>query len=380
MKTVKINYCGTFSGYDPHQNLIYDILKGHHYDVQISEDPDYLICDVFGENPYEYCKHPQVRIMYNSENYIPDFNLIDYAICSYPIQFQDRCFYLPCCVWPQKHWRELPKKNREALTTDFVKSKVYFANFIASHESENHIRGDFFKKLCEYKRVESPGFYLNNMPNGEMVCWTDDSKTDFQRKCKFTLCFESTAHNGFVTEKIMDAFYADTIPVYYGSPTVTDIFNRKAFINCSDYASFDEVIEKIKELDQDDEKYLEMMRQPILVDPTFPDRVMNELEDYVCSIFDQPLEKAYRRSRVYHPRRCNDYLARAVDEETLTMKNLLIRIFSKLKNKLTVHGTPTPYWPSRRPVDCTERRRRASGCLPRRISASTDARSKGQGD
>ena len=341
MKTVKINYSGTFTGYDPHQNLIYDILKGRGFDVQIVDDPDYLICDVFGENPYEYCKHPQVRIMYNSENYIPDFNLIDYAICSYPIQFQDRCYYLPCCVWPQKHWRALPKKNRENLTLDFVKSKVYFANFIASHESENNIRGDFFKKLCAYKRVESPGSYLNNMPNGEMVSWMDDSKTDFQRKCKFTLCFESTSHNGFVTEKITDAFYADTIPVYYGSPSVTDIFNRNAFINCSDYASFDEVIEKIKELDQDDEKYLEMIQQPILVDPTFPDRVMDEVEDYVCSIFEQPLEKAYRRSRVYHPERCNDYLARAVDEETLTMKNLVARIGAKVKKKLTIPGSTT---------------------------------------
>ena len=151
----------------------------------------------------------------------------------------------------------------------------YCPNFIARHESEGNIRGDFFKKLCQYKRVESPGSYLNNMPGGAVVDWLDGSKTEFQRKCKFTLCFESTLHYGFVTEKIMDAFYADTIPVYYGSPTVTDIFNKDAFINCTDYPSFDAVIEKIKELDQDDEKYLQMLRQPILVDPDYP----RELED-----------------------------------------------------------------------------------------------------
>lgn len=332
MKTVKINYVGTFPGYDCEHNLIYDILKNRGYDVQIVDDPDYIICDVFGENRYDYCKYPQVRIMYNAENYIPDFNLIDYAICSYPIQFLDRCFHLPCCVWPREHWCALPHKDRN-YSREFVESKPYFANFIASHESEYGIRGDFFKKLSEYKRVEAPGSYLNNMPGGETVNWTDGSKTEFQRKCKFTLCFESTAHNGFVTEKIMDAFYADTIPVYYGSPTVTQIFNKDAFINCSDYASFDEVIEKIKELDQDDDKYLDMLRQPILVDPDYPDRVFDQLEDYICSIFEQPLEKAYRRSRVYHPQYHNDYLARAVDSESLTMKNLIFRILTKIKGK-----------------------------------------------
>ena len=333
MKTVKINYAGVADDYNKEQNLIYDLLKINGYDVQIVDDPDYLICDFSGENPYQYCGHPQVRIMYSGENFIPDFNLIDYAICPYPIQFGDRNFQLPACVWPRSHWQELMHKNRAGVTVDFVKNKQYFANFIAGHESEYNIRGDFFKKLCEYKRVESPGSYLNNMPGGEQVNWLNDSKSDFQRKCKFTLCFESTNHYGFVTEKIMDAFYADTIPVYYGSPTVTEIFNKDAFINVADYESFDAAIERIKELDQDDEKYLEMLRQPILVNPDYPRELEDALGKYVCHIFDQPLEQAYRRTRVYRPRDCDEYLARAVDSDSLTMKNLILRILEKVKEK-----------------------------------------------
>jgi hypothetical protein len=63
------------------------------------------------------------------------------------------------------------------------------------------------------------------MPNNQTVDYSDQSKTDFQRKCKFTLCFESTKNEGFITEKITDAFYADTIPIYYGSSTITDYYN-----------------------------------------------------------------------------------------------------------------------------------------------------------
>lgn len=330
-KTIKLNYCGMGEDFDSTQNLIYDLLKLQGYEVILSEDPDYLLCSFSGATPYDYCGKPQVRIMHSAENYIPDFNLIDYSICPYPVAFGDRNFCLPVCVWPRSHWQSLADKprSREAARA-LLAEKTLFANFIASHESENHIRGDFFKKLCAYKRVESPGTYLNNMPDGQTVEFHDESKTDFQRKCKFTLCFESTRHYGFVTEKIMDAFYADTIPVYYGSPTVTDIFNRDAFINVSDFDSMDAAMERIIQLDQDDDAYVEMLSRPILVDPGYPMRLEQELAAYVSHIFDQPLEQAYRRSRVFHPKAIDDYLSRSVDEETLTLRNLLRRLLRKL--------------------------------------------------
>lgn len=334
MKTVKLNYAGMPADFNKRQNLIYDVLVNAGYDVQIVEDPDYLVCGFSEDLYYGYCGKPQVRIMYSGENYIPDFNLIDYAISPYPIAFGDRHFQLPACVWPQSHWFALSQRGQEEISADILQSKTCFANFIVSHESEFNIRGDFFKKLSDYKRVESAGTYLNNMPGGETVNWLDGSKTALQKKCKFTLCFESTNHYGFVTEKIMDAFYANTIPVYYGSSTVTQIFNRDAFINCSDYPSFDAVIERIKELDQDDEQYLQMLRQPALVDPEYPEKLDKALGQYICSIVEQPLEQAYRRSRVFLPGRCDDFLARAVDEETLTMKNLLHRMGKKLQKKL----------------------------------------------
>ena len=146
-----------------------------------------------------------------------------------------------------------------------------------------------------------------------MVNWLDDSKANFQRQSKFTICFESTAHEGFITEKITDAFFSDTIPVYFGSSNITEFFNKDAFINVSDYESLDAVVEKIKELDQDDEKYMQMLRQPILVDPDMPRRIDEELEAFILHIFEQPLEKAYRRCRVYYPKWQDEFLARAIE-------------------------------------------------------------------
>lgn len=326
MKTIKIKFIGFYSDFDYTISHIYKCLSKR-YNVVICDDADYIICSIFGK-VYEYCKYPQVRIMFEGENYIPDFNLIDYGICNYPLAFGDRCFYFPFFIDEFGHFENITKKDRN-YPDDILKEKTYFANFIAGHESEYNIRGDFFKKLCEYKRVESPGTYLNNMPAGQTVAWANDTKRAFQSKCKFTLCFESTKHEGFITEKLTDAFYADTIPVYYGSSHVTEIFNPKAFINCSDYESFDAVIEKIKELDKDNEKYLEMLREPIFVNPKFYETKMADFEKFLYNIFDQQIENAYRRSRVYSPKSFDDFLKNAISPERLTFKKLFTAFFKK---------------------------------------------------
>lgn len=311
MKTVKVKFVGKWEGIRPQDNLICHWLMKNGYDVQVCEDADYIICDVFGNPPYEYCRYPQIRIFESGENYTPDFNVVDYAVSRYPIQFGDRNFYFPGCTNPGEYWHALAKKDRN-YSEDFLREKTYFANLITSHDSEYNHRSIFFEKLNAYKRVEAPGTFLNNMPNGETVNWLDDSKANFQRRSKFTICFESTAHDGFITEKITDAFFSDTIPIYYGSANITDIFNKDAFINVGDYESFDAVIEKIKELDQDDEKYLAMLRQPILLDPELPRKIDEELEKFILNIFEQPYEKAYRRCRVYYPRQHDEYLSRAI--------------------------------------------------------------------
>lgn len=311
MKTIKIKYVGFWKSFEPDKvEFIKTIFEN--YNVVESDNPDYIICSAFEEGAnndfYEYCKYPQVRIMYSGENYIPDFNFIDYAVSPYPIIFQDRHFRYPVCFDNYNNrFNSLLNKNRN-YQPSILNSKTLFANFIASHESEDSIRGDFYKRLCKYKRVESCGSFLNNQPNGEAV--TIFNKDELQKKCKFTLCFESTKHDGFVTEKIADAFYADTIPVYYGSKEVKKFFNPESFIYCESRDDFNRVINQIIELDNNDEKYLEMLRKPIFNDVEYAKNIKNELTKFVKHIFDQPLPDAYRRSRIYAPASHERYLLR----------------------------------------------------------------------
>lgn len=308
-KVLKIKFVGFWEGFSKNKNILCQTIRKF-YEIEETDNPDYIICSVFKDNNnyFEYFDYPQVRILFSGENVVPDFNTVDYAISSYPIQFQDRHLHYPYCFDDfNEHCSKLLKKDR-MYAKEVLSQKIYFANFIASHDSENNIRGDFFRCLSNYKRIESPGTFLNNTINDYTVNLHDNTKIEFQKKCKFTICFESTCHEGFITEKITDAFYADTIPIYYGSLDVKTIFNPEAFINCRDFSSFDEVIKRIIEIDQDDNKYLEMLRKPIFIDDSIVESKEKEIENFVKNIFDQPLSQSYRRSRVYTPIHQEEYI------------------------------------------------------------------------
>lgn len=78
--------------------------------------------------------------------------MIDYAITPYPIKLLDRCFHLPQGLKSTEVNEYCTNRDKIGFSKETLKSKTIFANFCASHESEYGIRGDFFKKLCEYKR------------------------------------------------------------------------------------------------------------------------------------------------------------------------------------------------------------------------------------
>ena len=138
---------GFWQDFNPEINIVYKILKKH-YKVEITDNPDYIICSVFPDrngNYYPYCDYPQVRILYSGENYIPDFNLVDYAISSYPLSLFDRHFCFPVCLNNYgNHFDELWHKQR-VFTENDLRNKTVFANFIFSHESENSLRSEIFK-------------------------------------------------------------------------------------------------------------------------------------------------------------------------------------------------------------------------------------------
>lgn len=153
--------------------------------------------------------------------------------------------------------------------------KDRFCNFIyARHRPRlklTKIRQDFCIQLAKYKKIDCPGTLLNN--TDELNTKFNDNKPDYISRYKFSIAFENKKQEYYITEKIMECFMAGSIPIYYGSPNVASFFNPKAFINCADYKSFDEVIELVKQIDNDDKLYQEYLTAP----PILPDSPLYEI-------------------------------------------------------------------------------------------------------
>ncbi|ONI48024.1 hypothetical protein AN644_02950 [Candidatus Epulonipiscium fishelsonii] len=250
MKTIKIDYRSFYpelTDRDIQASPIIKILKKH-YNVEFSPNPDYIFCSRMDEYII-YSKG--IRIYFESEHINPDFNLCDYAIGYEDIELNDR--YIRSPFYARFFQIDYEKaKNKHNVDKSILNIKTKFCNFVYSNGwGAAPWRKEMFDLINIYKKVDSGGKYLNNI--GGSV----KDKYEFQLNYKFSIACENISMPGYVTEKIVQAFAAKTIPIYWGDPNITREFNPKAFINCHDYNSFDEVMGKIIEIDNDDELFLE---------------------------------------------------------------------------------------------------------------------------
>ncbi|MBR5130209.1 MAG: glycosyltransferase [Alphaproteobacteria bacterium] len=242
------------------ENLYSKILKilKNRYDIEISDKPDFLFFSCFGAENLKY--YDCVKIFITGENVLPNFNLCDYACAFDDISFGDRYFR------KRYYFPEKAIQDRSFITPDMANRK--FCNFIYSNSNNGEgsiLRQEFCKKLMEYKHVDCPGKILNNMSADDLEPRNGDwinSKIKFLNKYKFTIAFENSSSNGYTTEKLYHPILAGSVPIYWGNPDVLRDFNPKAFINANDFNNdFDAIVEYVKELDSNDEKYLAMLQE-----------------------------------------------------------------------------------------------------------------------
>lgn len=74
------------------------------------------------------------------------------------------------------------------------------------------------------------------------------SKLETLSQYRFCLCFENMAMNGFITEKIIDCFYAGTIPLYLGAPDIDKFIPKNCYIDCRDFSSWTDMLQKIQSM------------------------------------------------------------------------------------------------------------------------------------
>ncbi|MGL2870959.1 glycosyltransferase family 10 domain-containing protein, partial [Helicobacter pylori] len=263
--------------------ILHAILK-QRYTITLHQNPNKPSDLVFG-NPLEQARkilsyQNTKRVFYTGENEAPNFNLFDYAIGFDELDFNDRYLRMPLyyaylhykaeivndttspyklkadSLYTLKKPSHKFKQNHPHLcaliNNESDPLKRGFASFVASNANAP-VRNAFYEALNSIEPVASGGSVKNTL--GYKV----KNKNEFLSQYKFNLCFENSQGYGYVTEKILDAYFSHTIPIYWGSPSVAKDFNPKSFVNVHDFNNFDEAIDYIRYLHAHQNAYLDML-------------------------------------------------------------------------------------------------------------------------
>lgn len=79
---------------------------------------------------------------------------------------------------------------------------------------------------------------------------TVEDKHETLWQYKFAFCFENSAFEGYVTEKIFDAMFAGCVPVYCGAPDIGDYVPKHVFIDMRDFGSYGALESFLRTMDE----------------------------------------------------------------------------------------------------------------------------------
>lgn len=333
MKNITVAFLDFWSHFDK-EEFIGTVALRRNYDVIIvpeAKDADYVFFSVFGDEHW-FLPSEKIKIFYTGENLCPDFNVCDYAIGFEWMDYGDRYIRLPNyygTLYHRGQTAKFEKQYNEKLTDEQLHNLAKnrrFCSFVVSNGEGNPIRRQLFEALSQYKQVESGGRWMNNI--GGPV----EDKIAFESEHKFSIACENSSHPGYTTEKIVEAFAAHTIPIYWGDPEICRVFNPKAFINVLDYPSVDAVIKRVKELDEDVEAYIAILREPALLnlDEYSIDCQLDLMTDFMQHIVEQPLDKAQRYNREFWGQRYRDRERNLILQSRKTWKDAVRERFFKL--------------------------------------------------
>ena len=283
------------------------------FDIQyVESDPDIILCFNQGFVAPHFGQTRKYKTLYKNrtdicsvyitgEAYPPDFAAFDFTVSVDAIQFRDRHQQVSIYAAMEhvEFYERLLHTSIPPLSRADLKNRTGFCSWLTSNyapHSCNPLRVEIFKRISEYKTVSSGGWEFNNI--GGLIDRSPEHTIKFIGQHKFHLALENAWYPDYVTEKITRSLANRVIPIFWGHPSVRKHFNPASYINVSDYDSWEALIDRIRELDEDDDQYLEMVNTDPLEctgDWHTDGRQLYALRNFLHRIFSLPHAQRLRR-------------------------------------------------------------------------------------
>lgn len=243
---LRLDFSDFWPGFDKADNWLTHTLE-HRFDVELCDDPDVVVFSCYGS---DFRKYDCTRVLLSWENRGWGFSQCDWAFTSDRLT-HPRHLRVPLWV----SWLDQPFVQPTLDASATLAAKEGFAALVVSNGG-TVTRNRIHDLLETYRPVASGGRFRNNV--GGPV----DDKDAFIRRYKFSLAVENSSFPGYVTEKLLHALQADTVPIYWGDPHVGTDFNTRRFVNVHDFATDTALLARIIEIDRDDDLFCSMLNEP----------------------------------------------------------------------------------------------------------------------
>jgi hypothetical protein len=240
-------------------------------------DADLVVSSVFGNVQTD----PNKTLAYIGENIRPSYIGYNHSLSFDWDTYGGRNFRLP--LWYSRlawdGFKQKPRRDNHhnhgyeqlipiSLLTEGrkldIKAKDKFCVMIAGNPEG--LRVNLFNSISKYKQVDGYG----NMFSRPLR----KSKFALLPEYKFCLCPENSVYDGYVTEKLIDAYAGLTVPIYSGDVSVAEDFNYKAFLNYQEIKNMGNFVEYVRGWDNNDEMYKYTYEQPLLTkEPKLDDAI-----------------------------------------------------------------------------------------------------------
>jgi hypothetical protein len=221
-------------------------------------DADLVVTSVFGHTQTD----PRKTLAYIGENIRPNYIGYNHSLSFDWDTYGGRNFRLP--LWYARlAWDGFEQKPRRdnhhnhgyeqlisisSLTRGRkldIKAKDKFCALIANNAEG--LRVNLYNSISQYKQIDGYGNMFGNPLR--------KSKFAILPEYKFCLCPENSIYDGYVTEKLVDAYAGLTVPIYSGTTSVDRDFNPNAFLNYQEHIKMDYLIHNITKYDTEDSVY-----------------------------------------------------------------------------------------------------------------------------
>ena len=156
------------------------------------------------------------------------------------------------------HFNTYYNKIVPNIITKFEDKKFCLqVSFNRSDHCEKFINNNnnILNKLKNIGKVDSIRDYNHRLNN--TTCYQNKKLISLFNEYKFIYCYENSFTNGYITEKIFNAFFSRSIPIY-GGPIDTNIyFNKESYISVND----SDIYTYIEELNNNKDKYTDIINK-----------------------------------------------------------------------------------------------------------------------